>query len=177
MHDSKERYGLVTIGLHWLMAVLLITVFGLGLWMDNLSIFDANYRTAVSWHTGLGVMIAALLVVRIIWRVKSTTPQPVSTNTMLTHLARRVRVCLYLCMVIAVGSGYCVATGSGRELDVFGLFALPSLFHLSASVQEQAKELHLISVWALVGFTLLHVAAAFWHQFVMRDKLLQRILP
>ena len=51
--NSDQAYGIIAIALHWLVAVAVLGLFGLGLWMVDLTYYDTWYRTAPSIHKGL----------------------------------------------------------------------------------------------------------------------------
>ena len=72
--NSSDRFGLVTGSLHWLMALLVIGLTALGLWMTSLTYYSPYYTSAPFWHKSLGLVFAALLVLRLIWR--AATPSP-----------------------------------------------------------------------------------------------------
>lgn len=159
------------------MALLLALVFGLGIWMSGLSVFDSAYPVAVSLHTGIAVLIAVLLPLRLLWRLGSMTPPPLSSSPWVIWAGRLVRVALYALMLAAVCSGYLLVTGSGRGLDVFGLLVLPALFNLLPGTLERVGQLHQLSVWLLALLVVLHLAAALWHHMLLRDNTLRRMLP
>ena len=56
-HDTREQYGLINIGLHWLIAAAVMGLFGLGLWMVELDYYHSWYNRGPEWHKGIGVMV------------------------------------------------------------------------------------------------------------------------
>ncbi|ENV3744797.1 TPA: cytochrome b, partial [Enterobacter roggenkampii] len=44
--NSSRRYGIISIGLHWIFALAVYGMFGLGLWMVTLSYYDGWYHQA-----------------------------------------------------------------------------------------------------------------------------------
>gem|GEM_PF-7064276 len=60
--NSSTRYGLLTIFLHWSMAVVVYAMFALGLWMVGLSYYDSWYHNAPDIHKSIGVLLMLALV-------------------------------------------------------------------------------------------------------------------
>jgi cytochrome b561 len=86
----------------------------------------------------------------------------------LGHLA------LYLLMGAALAAGLATLFLRGRGIDAF-LFTIPSPIAENRVQGRSAKEVHEVLSFALIGLTGLHVAAALWHQFVLRDHALARM--
>ena len=59
--SSTRDYGLVAIILHWLMALVIIGMYPLGLYIGSLGYYDAAYRTVPHWHKSTGILLLALL--------------------------------------------------------------------------------------------------------------------
>ena len=78
--NTRQRYGFVAIGLHWLVAVLVLGLFILGLWMVDLTYYDQWYRSAPTIHQSVGVLLFILMVLRFLWRM--INPQPMLEPTL-----------------------------------------------------------------------------------------------
>ena len=68
LRNSSRRYGIISISLHWIFAIAVYGMFGLGLWMVTLSYYDGWYHQAPELHKSIGV----LLMLGLIFRVKPT---------------------------------------------------------------------------------------------------------
>ncbi|VEN37195.1 unnamed protein product [Callosobruchus maculatus] len=78
--NSSSRYGIISMCLHWLFALAVYAMFGLGLWMVTLSYYDGWYHQAPELHKSIGVLLMMGLVFRIIWRhVSPPPPAPKAT--------------------------------------------------------------------------------------------------
>ncbi|MEJ2417556.1 MAG: cytochrome b/b6 domain-containing protein, partial [Exilibacterium sp.] len=62
--NTQTQYGLVTILLHWIIAILVIGLFALGLYMTDLTYYDPWYRKGPDLHRSLGIIVALLLLLR-----------------------------------------------------------------------------------------------------------------
>lgn len=173
--DNQQRYGLLSMLLHWTVALLLPLMVILGLWLTSLGRFDPALDQALFWHQGLGLLLAALMLLRALWRLASQTPQQGKRTAMERYVLRKVRLLMYLLVFIAGASGYLLATGGSRELIWFDLVHMPQLMQLGLGDLGQVKSVHQASVWALCALVILHVMAALKYQIIHKEPILQRM--
>jgi len=57
LRNSSRRYGIISISLHWIFAIAVYGMFGLGLWMVTLSYYDGWYHQAPELHKSIGVLL------------------------------------------------------------------------------------------------------------------------
>ena len=74
--NTDQAYGIIAIALHWLVAAAVLGLFGLGLWMVNLTYYDTWYRTAPSIHKSVGVLLFLVMALRLLWRLMNPKPAP-----------------------------------------------------------------------------------------------------
>lgn len=174
--NTASTYGSVAITLHWLVAVTVIGLATLGLWMTDLTYYSPYYRSAPFWHKSIGISLAVLIVLRLIWRWAN--PKPVH---MTGHKAWEVRVAsmvhglLYLLLIVIVLSGYLISTATGQGIDVFGWFTLSALV---SGLPEQADRAGLVHYWLAITVLVLagiHALGALKHHFIDRDNTLRRM--
>lgn len=170
----QPRHDFFTRLLHWLIAVLLVAVFALGLWLASLGLFDSRQAGVGLWHKSLGVLVGVLMLLRLFWRWRQPA-LPAIGSWLEQRLARLVQGGLYVLVVLAACSGYLLATGSGRALEWFGVLHVPALFALGSGTLDLVRQVHEAAAWLLVALTVLHVLAVFKHQLLDRDPLLQRM--
>ena len=89
--NNEQRYGLVAKLLHWLMALGVIGLFGLGLYMVELDYYDRLYRTLPHIHKSVGILLFVLLIGRLLWRRFNTQPNP-QGSTMEKRVAHWVHI-------------------------------------------------------------------------------------
>ncbi len=175
--NSSSRYGLVSILLHWVVALVVFGLFGLGLWMVGLDYYSSWYRTAPDLHKSIGLTLFALMLLRVLWRLVSPPPLAPSNHGQLTRLASKLgHAALYLGLFVLMLSGYLISTADGRGISVFGLFEIPATL---TSIPDQANIAGLVHeylAWGLVIFAGLHALAALKHHFIDRDATLVRML-
>jgi cytochrome b561 len=177
LRNDNNRYGLVAVGFHWLVAATVIGQFGLGLWMRSLGYYDAWYRLGPWWHKGIGVMLFAVVVLRLLWRWFNHRPAPLSSHRPYERLAAAVaHGLLYLLLLAVMVSGYLISTADGRGLEVFDWFTIPATLSGIDQQEDIAGTLHLYLAWSVIGLAALHALAALKHHFIDRDETLKRML-
>ncbi|WP_198946608.1 cytochrome b [Kiloniella majae] len=181
MFNTLESYGWVARLLHWSIAVAATGLFGLGLYMVELSYYDPAYKTYPGLHKSIGILVAILMVCRLIWRLANFVPLPLSNSTAkkqrLEHRAASlVHFLLYALPFALFLSGYLISTADGRPIFVFDVIKVPALFPPSKGLEDTAGLIHEIIAWSLAGFVILHALAALKHHFINKDRTLKRML-
>ena len=175
--NTDETYGLLAIVLHWTMALVVIGLFVLGLWMVDLSYYDPWYRRGPEIHKGIGILLFAALLARLLWRQANPVPRPEPGVTELERkLSRIVHALLYVLLFAIMISGYLISTADGRGIDVFGLFQVPATLKGIPGQADIAGEVHFILAVSTITLAVIHALAAFKHHFVNRDRTLVRML-
>ncbi|MGF2733526.1 cytochrome b [Marinobacter sp. DUT-1] len=175
--NSTERYGSVAIFIHWLVAAAVIGLFALGYWMVDLSYYDDWYRRGPDIHRSVGILLLAVMVIRVIWRFTNPPPLPLSDHQRLEVLAAHAaHGLLYALLFVAMVSGYLISTADGSSISVFGWFEVPSVTGQVKGMEDVAGSIHYWSTWAIVILAGLHALAALKHHFVDRDRTLLRML-
>jgi len=173
--NSVDGYGVVAIALHWLVALVVVVLFGLGLWMVELTYYDDWYRTAPDLHKATGILLFIAVAARLVWRWLNPSPRPLG-RPWERRLAHGVHLLLYVLMFATMIAGYLISTADGRAIEVFGLFAVPATLRDLPNQEDIAGEVHLWLAWSLIVIAALHALAALKHRFVDRDATLERML-
>jgi P-type Ca2+ transporter type 2C len=175
--NDKKRYGVLSIGLHWLMLVLLIAVYACielrGYYPKGSDIRDAFK----AWHYSLGLSVFVLVWLRLLFNLFGSFPQIEPELPQWQKLSSGlVKTILYIMMIVMPLAGWLILSTEGKPVLFFGL-QIPSLLNENKVVAELTKEIH--TAFGTVGYFLigLHAIAALFHHFVLRDNTLQRILP
>lgn len=175
--NSSNRYGAVSVAIHWLVALAVFSLFALGLWMTGLTYYSEWYRTAPALHKSFGVVVFALMLLRMLWRLFTPKPAPLTTHSKREQLLSRLgHGLLYLGIFVVMLSGYLISTAEGRGVSVFDLFEIPALITGLPSQADVAGEVHFYVAWGVVLFAVLHGLAALKHHFIDRDATLKRML-
>lgn len=172
--NAQNNYGWISIGLHWLVALCVVGLFGLGLWMVELTYYDPWYQRAPDLHRSAGVLLFFVMLARLAWHLGNPLPR-LSGARWERHAARLVHALLYLLLYALMVSGYLISTADGRAIEVFGLFSIPAT--LTGKNQEDIAGLvHEVLAYGVIGLAGLHALAALKHHFIDRDNTLKRML-
>lgn len=177
LRNSASRYGAVSIVLHWGVALAVFGLFGLGLWMVGLDYYDPWRKAAPDLHKSIGLVLLAVMVLRVLWRLLSPPPPAPANHGPFTRVAAKLgHLALYLGLFAVMTAGYLISTADGVGIPVFGLFDVPALVSNLPDQADTAGVIHLYLAWGLVIFAGLHGLAALKHHFIDRDATLIRML-
>ena len=175
--NSKTGYGWVAIALHWLMALGIFGMFGLGLYMVELTYYDTWYRGSIELHKNIGFLLLLIWMIRITWRWFNTHPD-ISGTAFEKKAAHYVHLLLYCLMIALMTTGYLISTADGRGIDVFGLIEIPAMSISIENQEDIAGDIHWGLAWSLILMVTLHALAAIKHHFINKDgTLLKMIRP
>ena len=175
---QQQRYNGMAILFHWLIALMIIGSFTLGLVMTEMPGISPTKLKFYSWHKWAGVTILALATLRLLWRLTHPAPAyPASMPGWQKTTANVLHGLLYVLMFAVPLSGYLYTLSAGYPVLYFGLFELPVLIAKNDEIKPVLKDVHFWLNMGLAGAVALHVAAALKHQFIDRDGVLKRMLP
>lgn len=176
LKNSEKSYGWISIAIHWLMALAIFFVFGLGLYMVDLTYYDAWYKGSLELHKSVGLLLFGLLIFRIFWRVITIQPTALAAPKWQQTLAHGMHHSLYLVMLLLMLSGYLISTADGRAIVMFDLIDIPALPWQIENQEDIAGEIHAILAWLLMALSAAHALAALKHHFINKDCTLKRML-
>lgn len=172
---TPERYGALARGLHWTMfAIVAVQVAG-GLLLDSVPRNSPLRGLAFDAHETLGIVALLLVLARLAWNRSHPGPAPEGAGWQ-RRFAKLAHGALYLLMIAVPIAGYAMMDAKGYGVAFFG-FDAPEFLATDAGLAERLNRLHERLAWAFAGLVALHVAAAFWHHFGLRDGTLRRMLP
>tara|TARA_R110000737_G_scaffold116947_3_gene149709 strand:+ start:1336 stop:1917 length:582 start_codon:yes stop_codon:yes gene_type:complete len=177
LRNTAQRYGLISVVLHWLMALGVIGLFSLGLWMTDLGYYSPYYTSAPFWHKSIGLVLAVLLVLRLVWRLANPKPDPLAGHRgWEISLSALVHLLLYLLLGIIVLSGYLISTAKGQGISLFGWLEVPALVTNLTDQADRAGAVHYWLAVSVIGLAALHALGALKHHLLDRDDTLRRML-
>jgi cytochrome b561 len=177
IRNTTARYGLLSIGLHWLMLLLIVVVYAC---IDLRGYFPkgSGSREALkTWHFMLGLSVFALVWMRLLINITSPTPRTCSdAPSWQTFSAKLMHVTLYALMIAMPLLGWLLLSASGKSISYFGL-ELPALVAKNKDLADLVKEIH--ETGGTIGYFLigLHATAALFHHYFVKDNTLRRMLP
>ena len=98
----KQRYNTAAILLHWLTALIVLAMIGMGLWMVTIPPKTPPRELLFNLHKSLGIVVIMITLVRLGWRWSH--PPPPCLRMHLFHrqqylLCLRLRQCSLACTV------------------------------------------------------------------------------
>lgn len=170
--NTPKRYHPIQVTLHWLVVLLVVAAFVMGKSMSGLP-NNANKLAPLAVHMGVGVFTLIVILTRFITRMKLPKPEHATVgNTFLDWVGKIVHYALYLLVFLTAVSGMSLTVQAGLLSIVFGSSGAP----LPADLFDfTARMMHGFVVPALLLLVFLHIGAALYHQFLLKDDLLARM--
>jgi cytochrome b561 len=154
------RYTTIARLLHWTIALLVAGQFTLGWWMQSIPKVPPGARAdAFNLHKSIGLVILALMALRILWRARTPPPPWPSMPSWKAALAKANHALLYAVLVVLPLSGYLGSVFSGYPVKFFGL-TLPNWGVALPAAKELMSGVHLAATWLLAAAVALHLAGA-----------------
>ncbi len=182
----KHRYTAVAIALHWVIALAIIGMIGLGWYMGDLPNDAPNKGALFQLHKSIGISIFVLTLMRIFWRLMNRPPEEPPMPHLQKIISNWVHVLFYALMVLMPLTGWILVSASQRGLPtiLFNVLEWPHIAPL-AQLSSDTKEMlfpflenaHSKLAWVAIVLLALHVVGALKHQFIDKDGLMARMLP
>jgi cytochrome b561 len=172
------RYTNIAMLMHWLVALLIIAAFSLGVTMVDIPGLSPTKLKYFSWHKWLGITVLGLACLRLVWRLTHATPPYPRTMPGWQRTAAHAMHGLLYALIFAVPlSGYFYSLAAGVPVVYLGVLPLPVLIDPNPELKSALKQVHYALNMTLLSGFVLHVLAAFKHQLIDRDGLFKRMLP
>jgi cytochrome b561 len=176
LKSSPERWGTVSIVLHWLTAILILIIIPVGIVADGWRLSPMKIDLFIL-HKSLGVLILVLVVFRITWRLFDARPDfPENTTPTQYRLAISTHLSLYVLLIGLPVSGWIINDSGDFPFRWFWLFPMPDLLPKNVDLKEIASTLHAIFIYLLATILVVHIAAALRHHFFLKDNVLRNML-
>lgn len=173
-----QKYHIASRILHWLMALLVIAVIGLGFYMTGLD-KSVSYRYDLyDLHKSIGILILILVAIRIGVRIKKSVPSlPETMSELVKTLAHINHILLYVLMFSVPISGYLMSNFGGHIVKFFSL-KMPTIVAANPVIGKAFHNAHFILAYILIGFVTLHILAVIKHRFfdIKEHDVLKRMI-
>ena len=197
MNLASTRYTKTAKFLHWLIALGIFFMFGLGWYMSELpkeapkqmayDLFDLGIYTwqltkevsprtfYYNLHKSIGITIFALILIRILWRITHRPPALLTSyKAWERKLASGVHYFLYLLMVALPVSGIIMAINSKYGIKWFGIDFIEGFDN--KAMRELYHEVHEVIGIVILVVVAVHILGALKHKFIDKDETLKRML-
>jgi cytochrome b561 len=190
INNSMTRWGWLSKSFHWIMAVMIAVIVGVGLFLSPTYQFkvtsermEAVHIVLSRIHQTMGLLILILVTLRLAWRLKQQVPDmPPGLAAYQRILAKLTHFFLYLLMFLLPLSGWAAMSAFGEAPSYF--FWIEGLPQIVPKVPLDHpygysfySGIHHFAINAGAALLSLHVVAALWHHFVKKDSVLRRMWP
>lgn len=175
--SSLARYDRVTIFLHWLTFVLVILLFTLAQTWGFFEHGTSIRKDLQSLHISLGIVLATVIAVRLIWRAVVGRHLPAVTENWTALAAKVMHFALYLLLVTQIVMGFLYRWAQAESFMFFGLFPVRFATVKNVTLDHTIGDIHNFIGWTIIILVLLHSAAALLHHYILKDNILKRMLP
>ena len=180
---KNQRYTSVAKALHWAIVALLVIQYLLGWLMPDQRPGTVPVRL-IDLHLSVGYTILIAMIARVLWRATHRPPQRLlGLPVWQRSTARLTHFTLYALLLIIPLLGWAAASWRAWPITLFHTIPLPPIVAARQSgvtvffQSPRAGDLHGLLAYVLFGIIALHVLAAFFHRFVLLDRVLASILP
>lgn len=178
MTQETLRYSRTAMLLHWAIALLLMLNFGLGERTEHLE-KGPELVWAMELHKSIGISILLLTAWRLALRLFTARPAKAADSDILQFFSALVHWGFYAVMVFAPLTGWLIVS-TARDpaaITVFGVVPWPLLPNFGHGVHEVMEGVHELLAKLMVPLLALHLLGAVRHQFLLKDALVERMVP
>jgi len=173
----NREYSLIAKLLHWVIAACVIFTIPIGIAMVNFDLSRGLTNDLYSLHKALGILILALMAMRIGYRLTAGAPPASGALTPAQYIVSRiVHFTLYVLLIAMPVLGWAGTSAFPAPVPFFGLFEMPALLDKDRELSKLLLSIHGYMGFFLTGVAILHIAAGLYHGIVRRDGVLSRMI-
>ena len=175
LRNSRFEYGAAAKWLHWLVALGIVALIILGLLQSDMD--SGPQRAAIrEVHGSIALLVLALMVLRLAWRWVSVSPaHPPGIPGWQRASAALAHGAIYIAVFVQLVSGALAVATGGKPLAFFGLFSIPLPVAKDRDNHELWEEVHEAGWMLLAALVSVHVVAALYHHFILKNDVLKRM--
>jgi cytochrome b561 len=174
---AGTRYSRLGITLHWMTAVVVLVAFVYGVGGPETRVYAASRDFDRQLHETLGVLVFALVLARIVWRLAATTPEPPPSARWMTVSAKAVQLAMYCLLVALPVTAMAGAWLEGHPLTLLAGIKIGPLLREAHAIGVTIAEIHTWLGDAIMWLAGLHAVAALFHHFALGDGVFVSMLP
>jgi cytochrome b561 len=171
-----NKYNINLRILHWVIALIFISIFASGVFMVGLDSKTVSYKYDIyALHKSFGVVALILVFHRVMTRLTSKTlaySDKISKVNLL--LAKATHFILYFLMIMIPLTGFLMSMLGGKGIMFFG-WKIPMFLPEDKDIAGLMWSIHVKIPYVMAGFVVLHILAAAKHYFIDKDEVWNRI--
>jgi cytochrome b561 len=177
MLRNDESWSATAKLFHWVMAALIFAQIALGLLAVSWRLSPTKLNLFV-WHKSTGMLILALLALRLLWRLSHKAPDlPWEMRLWERAGARLSHFLLYVLMIALPLTGWVISSASNVPFRIFWTVPLPAIVDPDKGLADLFATVHAWLVTLLALVLVAHIGAALRHHYVKKNTVLARMLP
>jgi cytochrome b561 len=169
-------YSLASRVFHWLTAVLVAAAFVLSVGGPESRVFADGERSPLTLHESLGIAVFATTLLRLAHRRWATMPEPVAMSAWMHQGSRATHVLLYFLLLFLPLSAIAGSWFEGRSLNLYLFGEIGSPLATSHALGQSILSVHKLAGDAIMWLAGIHAAAALFHHFILRDRVLRSMI-
>ncbi len=183
LKNSEERYATITKLFHWVMALLILGMLVMGLKMVTLPM-GPDKLWVYGIHKSTGIIILFLAFLRLSWRQVNYQPKIPEAKgiaprifKLMEFAAKTTHAMIYILFFAMPFTGWAMSNAYGFPVSVYGWFVMPNLVAPDKDLAKTLETIHDYGAYLLIALLVMHVGAALFHHFILKDIVLKRMLP
>ena len=157
---------------HWVSALLLLIT-----WIMIFTYENTDDSFYIGLHKAFGISLLFWMIARVISRLFTKAPPSVPMPKWQEIASKLTHFALYALLIAMPMAGLLMSVYGGRAVSIFGLFEIPVFVTPDRGLARFFNDVHTEIIWNLIlVFTATHIGAALYHQFIKKDKLINRML-
>lgn len=173
--DTRTGYGWISIALHWLTAIVILTIWFIGSSISSDA--ESGSQATLHLHTSIAITAYLLLWARIIWRFKVGHPGPLPEQTGVFHtIGKYAHYVLLGAIAAMLVSGPLMVWSRGAEIHVWDWFTIPGPFGESMTLFTFTHTVHVWCSRVIIILTILHLGGVYKHAAFNQDGTFGKML-
>lgn len=168
LFGTKLRYGTVAQAFHWATVLLIAAA-----WL----VAGHDRSPTMMLHQTLGTAIVVVVVLRLLWRAFDRRPDDVPMPKTMALASRLLHGLLYLLLLAIPLSAIAGTQLEGHALQLYGFGPVGPFLATSRHLGHQILEAHQLIGTLIIWLAGLHAAAALYHHYFLKDRVLKTMLP
>ena len=174
---EAQGYSAVARTFHWITAALVLTMLPIGIAMATFDLGPEVEDPLYHIHRSIGALVLAIVPLRLAYRLFNPAPPLPSEMPALQQFAARfTHWALYVLLIVQPIIGW-IATSAYRAPTLFfWLFELPPIWPEDRPFSDAMFVVHRTLGITIAVLISIHIAAALYHHFVLKDRVLARMV-
>jgi cytochrome b561 len=175
-NSPRNRYDRVAISFHWIVGAAVIAQIAFGWTLGEIERGTPARALATNLHKSTGLLLAALILARLLWRLRHQPP-PYAADLPAWQLraARFGHLLLYVCMIVMPVSGYLASNFSKHGIRFLNLVQLPPWGPDDPVVYRWLNGTHDLTAVLFSALVVGHILVALHHRLIAHDSVLSRM--